>query len=340
MIFRAGDGRTAFAKPTRATKRKLVVRVPAAVSRLLKVANSRQRPTRLRLSVLAGKFSKLTPRRLSPVVTGVGDGSGGRAAAAPAANAAVCNDDADHDNDLLTNSLELAIGTDPCLADTDNDADDGRLGVLVGQGPERSRPCPTPASGRTRTRSTRTAANAGASAQPDRLRRRRPDARSRSTAPGATRAALRWATAGGRPRVPARLQRRHEVQPLHTTAPSVPALAHARLRASLHRDRAHSRPPYNLSCDGPWRDDERDADADGLSPTDAGVRPRSRPAELLVGRPSTATERDEGGAVGSRRRSRRRLCGQEFGCTSNERPFADARHGGRSDVDGDDGPRR
>ena len=62
LIFRSGDGRTAFAKPTRATKRKLVVRVPAAVSRLLKVANSRQRPTRLRLSVLAGKFSKLTPQ--------------------------------------------------------------------------------------------------------------------------------------------------------------------------------------------------------------------------------------------------------------------------------------
>ena len=31
VIFRASDGRTAFAKPTRATKRKLVVRVPAAV---------------------------------------------------------------------------------------------------------------------------------------------------------------------------------------------------------------------------------------------------------------------------------------------------------------------
>ena len=122
LVFRSGNGRTAFAKPIRATKRKLVVRVPAAVSRLLKVANSRQRPTRLRLSVLAGKFSKLTPRRLSPVVTGVGDGSGGPGGGGPGGNAAVCNDDADHDNDLLSNSLELTeSGTDPCLADTDND---------------------------------------------------------------------------------------------------------------------------------------------------------------------------------------------------------------------------
>ena len=74
VIFRASNGRTAFAKPRRATKRKLVVRVPAAVSRLLKVAASGQRPTRLQLRVLAGKFSKFTPRRLSPVVTGLGDG--------------------------------------------------------------------------------------------------------------------------------------------------------------------------------------------------------------------------------------------------------------------------
>ena len=75
VIFRASNGRTAFAKPVRATTRKLVVRVPSSVSRLLRVAASAQQPTRLRLRVLAGKFSKFTPRRLSPVVTGVGDGT-------------------------------------------------------------------------------------------------------------------------------------------------------------------------------------------------------------------------------------------------------------------------
>ena len=118
LIFRSSTGRTAFAKPVRASKSKLVVRVPAAVARLLKVANSSQKPTRLQLRVLAGKFSKFTPRRLSPVVTAVGDGSGGDG---PGGTPAVCNNDADHDNDLLSNSLELSIGTDPCLADTDSD---------------------------------------------------------------------------------------------------------------------------------------------------------------------------------------------------------------------------
>ena len=120
VIFRGPDGRTAFAKPRRATTRKLVVRVPAAASRLLRVSGSRQRPTRLKLRVLAGKFSKFTPRRLSPVVTGVGDGDGGGGGGG-GGTPVVCNASPDHDGDLLENSLELAIGTDPCLADTDSD---------------------------------------------------------------------------------------------------------------------------------------------------------------------------------------------------------------------------
>ena len=48
----------------------------------------------------------------------------------------MCNDDSDHDNDLLSNSLELAIGTDPCLADTDNDQMSDGWEYYVGQGPE------------------------------------------------------------------------------------------------------------------------------------------------------------------------------------------------------------
>ena len=123
VIFRGPDGRTAFAKPRRATTRKLVVRVPASVARLLRVSNSRQRPTRLKLRVLAGQFSKFTTRRLSPVVTGVGDGEGGPCGGAVGGGGGtvVCDSMPDHDQDLLPNTLELAIGTDPCLADTDND---------------------------------------------------------------------------------------------------------------------------------------------------------------------------------------------------------------------------
>jgi IPT/TIG domain len=118
VIFRSNSGRTAFAKPRKATSTKLVVRVPASVARLLSVANGRQRPTRLKLRVLSGQFSKFTPRRLSPVVTGLGEGDGpGGGGNVPA----LCETSDDHDGDLLSNSLEKKIGTDPCIADTDKD---------------------------------------------------------------------------------------------------------------------------------------------------------------------------------------------------------------------------
>jgi IPT/TIG domain len=121
VIFRSSDGRTAFVKPRRATSRKLVLTVPASVARLLKVSHSRQVPTRLKLRVLAGKFSKFTPKRLSPVVTSAGSGDGPGGGGGGGGTPDVCNSDSDHDNDLLSNSLELQIGTDPCLADTDKD---------------------------------------------------------------------------------------------------------------------------------------------------------------------------------------------------------------------------
>ena len=120
VIFRAGSGRTAFAKPVRATKSKLVVRVPGSVSRLLTVSGTGQKPTRLKLRVLAGKFSKFTSRRLSPVVTGASDESGGGGPGGPG-GAAACPG-ADYDGDLLPNTYEVDLKLDPCLADTDGDS--------------------------------------------------------------------------------------------------------------------------------------------------------------------------------------------------------------------------
>jgi hypothetical protein len=126
VIFRGANGRTAFVKPRRATSRKLVLVVPASVARLLKISNSRQQPTRLKLRVLAGTFSKFTPRRLSPVVTAVGSGDGGPGGpGGPGGTPAVCNDggvNGDHDGDLISNGDEAnKTHTDPCLKDTDGD---------------------------------------------------------------------------------------------------------------------------------------------------------------------------------------------------------------------------
>jgi hypothetical protein len=118
IIFRAANGRTAFAKPKSASRTKLVLRVPPAVARLLTVKSGKPSATRMRLRILAGKFGKFTSKRLSPVVVSAGGlgfpggpgGSGGSG----------CPGD-DYDHDLLTDAVEKDLGTDPCLADTDGD---------------------------------------------------------------------------------------------------------------------------------------------------------------------------------------------------------------------------
>jgi hypothetical protein len=117
VIFLSPAKRTAFAKPVRASKRKLVVRVPGSVERLLVKHADRAVPTRFALRVLAGRYGKATPRKRSPVILsarGTDTEIGG------------CGKGPDPDGDLLPSTLEKQIKTDPCLADTDGDgSEDG-----------------------------------------------------------------------------------------------------------------------------------------------------------------------------------------------------------------------
>ena len=266
VIFRGPNGRTAFAKPRRSTTRKLVVRVPAAVARLLRVSGSRQRPTRLKLRVLSGQFSKFTTRRLSPVVTGVGDGDGGPGGGGGGGGGGtvVCNDSADHDGDLLPNTLELAIGTDPCLADTDNDqmtdgweywsAKDLNIKAVPYPG---KRPFPNaldPSDG-----APAPARFSNIDFDGDGLTSVEEYRAWRYTGSAFDASKARWA----RSRVAARLQRRHAVQPRGRDAGrALPG----RARPTACRLRAEPFPAtLNLHGDGAWRDDERDADGDGMA---------------------------------------------------------------------------
>jgi hypothetical protein len=325
VIFRSSDGRTAFAKPTRATKRKLVVRVPAAVSRLLKVANSRQRPTRLRLSVLAGKFSKLTPRRLSPVVTGVGDGPGGPGGGG-GGTAAVCNDDADHDNDMLTNSLELAIGTDPCLADTDKDQmSDGweyyaakDLNIKAAPYPG-ERPYPNaldPSDG-----GTAGARSSLIDFDGDGLTTLEEYRAWRNTG-----SSFDGAKAGGTDlESPLGYSDGTKFSRLNET-PGVPAWRGPDYGLGAP---GYAFPAtYNLHSDGPWRDDERDADADGLANYLESARGPGQPAwwRAFYGSERMKAELWDSGKPAT-------PCGQEFGYF-DERPFASLDIAD-ADVDGD-----
>jgi hypothetical protein len=125
VIFRAPSGRTAFVKPKRATRTKLVVTIPAVIERLLNRSGGNALPTRFKLRVLAGRFGRFTPPRLSPVIlsirsSGGGGGGGGGAFGIPPQG--FCGTGDDYDGDLLSNSMEAVdLKTDPCLSDTDGD---------------------------------------------------------------------------------------------------------------------------------------------------------------------------------------------------------------------------
>ena len=123
VIFRGPDGRSAFAKPRRASRKKLVVAVPSAVARLVAKNGNGPKPTRFKLRVLAGKFSKFTPRRLSPVIVSAGKrrGPGGGGGGGGGGSSAGCPG-TDYDHDLLSNALEAQLKLDPCIADTDGDS--------------------------------------------------------------------------------------------------------------------------------------------------------------------------------------------------------------------------
>jgi hypothetical protein len=321
VIFRGPDGRTVFAKPRRATTTKLVVRIPAAVARLLRVSGSRQRPTRLKLRVLsARKFSKFTSRRLSPVVTGVGDGDGGGGGGG--GTAVVCNNSADHDGDLLANSLELSIGTDPCLADTDNDqmtdgweywsAKDLNIKAVPYPG---KKPFPNALDPSDGARGGATFS--GIDFDGDGL-----TTLEEYRAWRVTGSSLDLAKAGGLDLESPLGYSDGTKFSRASVAPSAPAWTGPAfgLPAPVYSFPA----TYDLHSDGPWRDDERDADADGIANFLESARGPGRP-EWWAGFYGQDFMKAEPWPE--------LTCGQEFGAFE-ARPFAELDMAD-PDVDGD-----
>lgn len=135
VIFRGAAGRVLLVKPRRNAPRRLRVKLPRAIDRLLTVgANGDRRPTRLRIRVqVRKKFGKWTTVTRSPIV--VPSSAAGLALPRPPApggphapdppapqpDAEPCGSGDDYDGDLLSNALEENIDTDPCKADTDGD---------------------------------------------------------------------------------------------------------------------------------------------------------------------------------------------------------------------------
>jgi hypothetical protein len=131
VLFKRDKGKALFVKADVSTTKKLTVIVPKKLEKYMLTKGNTPLPTRFRLRVLAAKLSKnYTSDKLSPVIgpekVSTDGNSGG--AGVPTAPDGDCDADgvkngvdADDDNDLLADSLELALLLDPCVTDTDAD---------------------------------------------------------------------------------------------------------------------------------------------------------------------------------------------------------------------------
>ncbi len=231
--------------------------------------------TRFRLRVLAAKFGRaFTTSKHSPIAR-PREGAEHRQAVrrrAPTptatATASANRIDTDDDNDLLSDTLEAELKTDPCKADTDGDGVAGRLRVPLGAGPQRRRvPEPVDRAGQRR------AALPGQAALPERarpvrrqqrLRRRRRSPSTRSTASGSTRSTSEGAPV--RPRTTAHLLRRRRSTRSTPVTPTAAAARASRGRptTSTTSSSAGRTPTATATCVLPVRG----RTARGTTPTD------------------------------------------------------------------------
>jgi hypothetical protein len=141
VVFKRDGSRAVFVKAGKATRTRIDVRVPASLAQFLPRAGGNPVAGRFRLRVLAQRFSRAyTALTLSPSIgpanalPAPGTAAGGKPtasgsptpAAPPAALAPPDCDgdgtpDGDDDDDLLSDTLEIALKLAPCDADSDGD---------------------------------------------------------------------------------------------------------------------------------------------------------------------------------------------------------------------------
>jgi hypothetical protein len=121
VVFEGAGKRVVWVKADTASKNTITVKLPNKLAVLLADKTGKQQPTRLLIRVIARKSAKsFTKRSLSPVVSPnatIQSGGGAVAEACPG----VSNPNGDSDGDMLSNGLELALGTNPCKSDSDGD---------------------------------------------------------------------------------------------------------------------------------------------------------------------------------------------------------------------------
>jgi hypothetical protein len=137
VVFKRDGSRAVFVKAGQATSTRIEIRVPSSLVAFLPSAAGKATAARFRLRVLAARFSRgYTPAALSPTIGPANaqapmPGAGGPTGPATAPVVLATPDcdgdgtpdaiDGDDDNDMLSDTLEIAIGTAPCNPDSDGD---------------------------------------------------------------------------------------------------------------------------------------------------------------------------------------------------------------------------
>jgi thrombospondin type 3 repeat protein/IPT/TIG domain-containing protein len=124
VVFRRDGSRAIFVKAPSATTTRIRVVVPAKLLPFLTKKRGKPTYTRFRIRILARRFGKrFTSAKASPLIgpRAIG-GAGATVTAADCDGDGVPNSrDGDDDNDLISDTTEASIKTDPCRRDSDGD---------------------------------------------------------------------------------------------------------------------------------------------------------------------------------------------------------------------------
>jgi hypothetical protein len=122
VVFKRDGGRAVFVKAPDATTTKIGVTVPAKLLPFLLKKKGKRTFTIFRVRVLSKKFAKsFTTKKKSPLIgpDAIGGGTKDDCDGDKIKN----NVDTDDDNDLIPDTLEATLGTQPCVRDTDGDGE-------------------------------------------------------------------------------------------------------------------------------------------------------------------------------------------------------------------------
>jgi hypothetical protein len=120
VVFKRDGGRALFVKAGKATSKSVQVTIPAKLLNMFLQKSGVPQPTKFRLRIMATRLAKsYTKVSMSPTISPIASAQG---------TSDDCDGDGvpnakdnDDDNDLLSDSTEAQIGTDPCKRDSDGD---------------------------------------------------------------------------------------------------------------------------------------------------------------------------------------------------------------------------